>query len=473
MGNKKEGIGQRLLNLIPHPLAILVIFVFLGALASYILPAGAYNRQMDPAIGKIIVESGSYHEIERTPVSIAEAVKCLPEGCAGVASIVFFVILMGGGFGILEATGALKAGIDQILKKYSSKRILIVVAMTVLLSICSSTFGMSAEMLAFTPFLITMSIGLGYDALVGVAIPVIGMISGFGAAAIGPYTVRIAQELAQLPALSGIMYRLIFWVVVVTICVVYLISYCNRIYKAPSESLVSQIDYSDIENSNSELSDITKTQMTVLGIFAVSIALLIIGCIKWQFTFDEIASLFLGMGIVSGLVARMSLNDICEYFLNGARKMVFAALAVGFANAIMVVFTKGNILDTIINGMVSLLQGTGLPAIVTAVLLVPIQSIINLFIPSGSGQAIAIMPIMIPVADLLGINRQVAILTFQIGNGFANVIVPTLGLLMAHLAMGRIPYGIWFKFIYKLFLLLIAVGMVFVAVAVKLNYGPF
>ena len=152
---------------------------------------------------------------------------------------------------------------------------------------------------------------------------------------------------------------------------------------------------------------------------------------------------------------------------------MFAALAIGFANGIMIVLTKGNILDTVINGLVAALQGTNLPAAAVAVILLPVLFVISLFIPSGSGQAAAVMPILIPIADLLGINRQIIIFIFQIGQGLSCAIVPTLGLLMANLAIGKIPYGIWFKFVYKLFLALAVIGMVFIAVAVKINYGPF
>lgn len=472
MNGEKKSIGERILNQIPHPLAILVIFVLLGAAASYILPAGNFNRVTDETTGITMVETGSYHTTERTPVNLVEAIQCLPEGCVGSASIIFFVLLMGGGFGILEETGAMRAGINQVLKKYREKRILIVIAMTVLLSLCASTFGMSAEMLAFTPILVTMAVGLGYDALVGVAIPILAMASGYAGAAIGPYTVRIGQEMAQLPPLSGIAYRIVFWCVVLAAALLYLISYCNRIYQDPSKSLVG--DTFQIEKkSDDDFGGITKIQAVILCVFAVSIVLLVAGCIQWQISFNTMAALFVGMGILSGLLARMSLNEICDNFIKGARGMMFAALAIGFANGIMIVLTKGNILDTVINGLVAALQGTNLPAAAVAVILLPVLFVISLFIPSGSGQAAAVMPILIPIADLLGINRQIIIFIFQIGQGLSCAIVPTLGLLMANLAIGKIPYGIWFKFVYKLFLALAVIGMVFIAVAVKINYGPF
>lgn len=473
MNGEKKSIGERILNKIPHPLAILFIFVLLGAAASYILPAGNFNRVTDETTGITMVETGSYHTTERTPVSLVEAIKCLPEGCVGAASIIFFVLLMGGGFGILEETGAMRAGINQVLKKYREKRILIVITMTVLLSLCASTFGMSAEMLAFTPILVTMAVGLGYDALVGVAIPILAMASGYAGAAIGPYTVRIGQEMAQLPPLSGITYRIIFWCVVLAAALLYLISYCNRIYRDPSKSLVSDTDPIEKEGGDAGFGGITKVQAVILCVFAASIVLLVVGCIQWQISFNTMAALFVGMGIVSGLLARMSFNEICDNFIKGARGMMFAALAIGFANGIMIVLTKGNILDTVINGLVAALQGTNLPAVAVAVILLPVLFVISLFIPSGSGQAAAVMPILIPIADLLGINRQIIIFIFQIGQGLSCAIVPTLGLLMANLAIGKISYGVWFKFVYKLFLVLAVIGMIFVAIAVKINYGPF
>lgn len=473
MTGKKQSAGEWLLNKIPNSLAILVTFVLLGAAASYLLPAGSFNRVTDPETGITMVETGSYHTIEKTPVSLAEAVKCLPEGCVGAASIIFFVLLMGGGFGILEATGAMRAGINQVLKKYREKRIVIVITMTVLLSLCSSTFGMSAEMLAFTPILVTMAIGLGYDAMVGVAIPILAMATGYAGAAIGPYTVRIGQEMAQLPPLSGITYRLILWGVLLIVSLWYLISYCNRIYKDPAQRFASETSEEDQSGAKENISEITKVQIVILGVFIVSIVLLVVGCIQWQISFDTMAALFVGMGVISGLIARMSLNDICDNFLKGARGMMFAALAIGFANGIMIVLTKGNVLDTVINGLVTALQVTNLPSAAVAVLLVPVLFVISLLIPSGSGQAAAVMPILIPIADLLGINRQIVILIFQIGQGLSCAMVPTLGLLMANLAIGKVPYGIWFKFVYKLFLILAVISMIFVAAAVKINYGPF
>ena len=278
--------------------------------------------------------------------------------------------------------------------------------------------------------------------------------------------------MAQLPPLSGIAYRIVFWCVVLAAALLYLISYCNRIYQDPSKSLVG--DTFQIEKkSDDDFGGITKIQAVILCVFAVSIVLLVAGCIQWQISFNTMAALFVGMGILSGLLARMSLNEICDNFIKGARGMMFAALAIGFANGIMIVLTKGNILDTVINGLVAALQGTNLPAAAVAVILLPVLFVISLFIPSGSGQAAAVMPILIPIADLLGINRQIIIFIFQIGQGLSCAIVPTLGLLMANLAIGKIPYGIWFKFVYKLFLALAVIGMVFIAVAVKINYGPF
>lgn len=453
----------------PDALVLLILLILISVLLTYIIPAGEFNRIQDPNTGREVVEAGTFHNIEQTPVGLGDLFIVVPNGMATASTVIFFLLLIGGAFGVINGTGALESLTASTISKSKGGKSgpYIIAALILFFGFVSAVVGMFGECLVFIPVVVMLMISLGYDALVGTAIVMASICAGYGASTLNPFNVQIAQGIAGIPILSGMWFRWIVWAVIMMVLIWYILRYSEKVKKNPEASLVKDIDYSDLTVPEGEEYTLTSRRKLVLGIFFGSIFLLIFLMIKLSFTLPQIASYFLLVGVISGIVYGMHVNDIVNHFVKGSKTMVYAALLVGFASAISIVLAKGKILDTIIYSMSVPLQY--LPKTLAAGLMVVVQSIINFFIPSGSGQAMAVMPIVAPLADVLGFSRQVSVLAFQMGDGFANLIVPTLGILMAGIGMGRVPFTTWIKFIYKLFLLFVGIGIAFVMIAVVIG----
>lgn len=331
---------------------------------------------------------------------------------------------------------------------------------------------MYEECIAFLPILMTLCIALGYDALVAVAILLLGLASGYGSATINPFTVGLAQGISGLPLFSGMWFRWIFWICTMILLSAYIISYCKKIKKDPSKSLVSDIDYSHWQIDESSVGDkLSSGNIRVLVTFFGGILVLMILIIKFSLGMSDLSAYFFALGILCGIVYGMSPNKIASGFVKGMQEMVYPAILIGFASSIVVILEQGVILDSIVHGLSLVLNYV--PRIFSGGAMMIMQSVINFFIPSGTGQAMVTMPLMAPLADVIGIPRQVAVLAYQMGDGFANGIVPTLGVLMAGISIAHIPYTRWFKFASKIILMELVLGFVFLMIAVQINLGPF
>jgi len=460
---------KNLFSRFPDALVLLICLIILAAILTYIVPAGEFTRVEDPVTKRMVVEAGTFHTIDPTPVTFGQLFMAVPSGMSGAATIIFFLLLIGGAFGVVTGTGALDALAGKTITKFKGGKSdqLIIAGLILFFGFVSSVVGMYGECLAFIPIIMMLTISLGYDALVGTAIVMCGISAGYGAATLNPFTVQIAQGIAGLPILSGLGFRWVFWIVVMAVLIWYILSYCKKIKADPSKSLVKDIDYSDIKVDESHLVEMTGRHVAVLTVFFGSLLLLIFLMIKLQFTMAQISAYFLLVGIIAGIAYGMHVNDMVSHFMSGAQKMVYASLLVGFASAISIMLNTGKILDTIVHYASLPLQY--MPNYLAAGFMVVVQSVINLFIPSGSGQAMVVMPIMAPLSDVLGFSRQIGVLAYQMGDGFANIVVPTLGILMAGIGMGRVPYPTWLKFSFKLFLLLMLVGIIFCILAVLIG----
>ncbi len=460
MDTKKKKTGGGL-----HPLILIAAIGVVAMVLTYIIPAGSFERAVDPVTGRESVVADSFEFIERTPVSPWDFLQSFHKGVIGAASISGFLLLIGGGFGVVNKTGAIEALMAKIIVKFKSGRgqeVLIFLLLT-FFALCAAIFGMSMESLVFAPFLISLMIALKYDALVGIAIPVIGTNIGYGAAFINPFNLGIAQEIAQIPYLSGMWFRVIFFIIALCIAGAFLISYARKVKKEPEKSLTFGIKYSFENIKDPEKVVMSGRHKAVLVVFALSIALLIIGAMFFSFFMTQSATVFLIMGVVAGIVYGMRASDIASAFVEGAKEMVLAALLVSFANTIVVVLNSGMIMDTII--YYSTLPLLSVSTEISAGLMVLVQTFINMFINSGSGQAVVAMPLMVPIADILGVGRQTAVLAYQIGDGFSNMFWFTSGLLMSGLGMLKLSYVSWLKFIGKIFASLLLLGIVAVVIA--------
>ncbi|MEG0779194.1 MAG: Na+/H+ antiporter NhaC family protein [Oscillospiraceae bacterium] len=457
----------------PDTYVLILCLLLLAAALTYLIPAGSYDRVQDLAAGREVVVPGTYHVIEQTPVSLGGLFMAIPKGMMKNAITVFFIFIIGGAFGVVNATESLHRLIARVIHRTggSHKRAeLVVVLLAAIFALAGGVIGMAEECLAFLPIMIALTIGLGFDAVVGVAIVMLGVAVGYGAAPINPFTVGLAQSIAGLPMFSGMWFRWIFWVVSVTVLCTHLVLYCRKIKKDPSRSLVADVDYSGFVISGDEQKTLTKRHVATLVVFLGGIALLMYLIIARSFYLQELVAYFFGLGILCGFVYGMTPNEIAAAFVKGMQDMVYPAILVGLASGISVIMEEGHILDTIVYGCSKALDFA--PPILNGGIMMLIQSLINLAIPSGTGQAIVTMPLMAPLADVSGITRQVAVLAYQMGDGFSNSIVPTLGMLMAAISIGKITYGRWVKFIAKWLACQLVVNFIFLMIAVAIHLGP-
>ncbi len=456
----------------PDSLVLLFSLVIVAQLLSYVLPAGEFERQAVGEAGhtREQVVPGSYQVIadeDHEPLAAWAFLTAVPKGLAEAADIIFFVFIIGGAIGVIRATGATDALIGAAVKNLGGSPILLVGGMVALFTIGSSTIGMAEEYMPFIPLLVTMCIALRLDAIVAMGIVYIGAGVGYGCAALNPFTVIIAQDISGLEPASGWWFRCILTVPCFIVGVHHILRYARRIQADPSSSLVKTVDYSKGFDMPDDVR-FTKKRAAVVAAFVATVVLFVFGIELWGWYLLELSAAFTALALVAALLTGMAPNRVAAEFKKGAGELTTAALLIGVARAIQVVMNEAMITDTVIDGIASLLEG--LPAAFAAIGMFLVQSLCNLFIPSGSGQAYVTMPIMAPLADLTGVSRQTAVLAYQFGDGFTNMIIPTNALLMGMLALGRIPYQQWFRFIVPLLIKIYLVAIAALVVAVWIGF---
>jgi uncharacterized ion transporter superfamily protein YfcC len=450
--------------------------VILAQLLTYVIPAGSFDR-VENADGRLQVVSGSFHLTPETPaLSPFASLTAIPKGFSGAHEIIFFVFIIGGAFAVLRATGALDAGMGALLRRWGDRPFWLVAGGTTLFAIGSSTIGFGEEYFPFIPVLISMSLALGYDRLTAIAIVLVGYGVGFGAATINPFTVFIAQDIAGLQPASGLWFRLALAAVFIPIGVHHVWSYAKKVGRDPAASLIADVDVPDGASiSGSESPDAmadhpppTTTQKLILASVGLAMFLLVYGLSQWDWYLDELQGVFVALTLVIAIIARMSPDRVAVTFGVGAASLTSVALLIGVARGIQVVLDEGGVVDTMVYGISVPLQV--LPGTLSAVGMFFMQSLANFFIPSGSGQAFVTMPIMAPLADLVGVSRQVAVLAFQFGDGFSNILIPTQYVLVGALAMAGVPYDRWLRFILPLMVKVWIAGSIALVVAVWIGY---
>ncbi|MEC1178920.1 Na+/H+ antiporter NhaC family protein [Metasolibacillus meyeri] len=464
----EQTTGEKRKFIIPHTYAIIFSIIILAMLATYFLPAGQYERVEEG--GRTIVVENSYSQVDQSPVSIFEMFTAIPLGMQAGARIIFYIFLVGGAFGIIRATGAIESGVNALVQRMQGSGIwLIPISMTVF-SILGFSTGMSEETIIFVPIGIAIARALGYDALVGTAMVSTGAASGFIGGMLNPFTVGIAQEIAEVKLFSGIGFRSVVYVFILLVAIIYVMRYAKKIQADPTKSIMYDIEQkiklvkvSDIDTFDK----FTTRHILVLLTLLTGILVNMYGVFKLDWFLDELAANFIIVGFVAGILGGLNINKLFDALVDGMKIVAFGALIVGFARAILVVLESGVIIDTIVYSLVQVISH--LPQAFNAVGMFAVQVIINFFIPSGSGQAATTMPIMVPIADLLGMERQVAVLAFQYGDAITNSIIPTSAALMGYLAIAGIPYERWVKFIWKLIVIWLIIAAIALVAAVMLG----
>lgn len=446
----------------PHPLALLMLCVLLAAALTHILPSGRYDRTEDPVTGRTAVVPGTYHRVDPTPVSPWKTLVAVQKGFISAASIIGFIFLVGGAFSVVEQTGALTTAVEWIVIKFQHRPVLVIIVSCIFFSAGGFIEGMSEEILAFIPILLLLVSRLGYDRLTAVAMSLGAAIVGSAMSAINPFTVGIGQTIAQLPLLSGAGFRIAFYLPALALYIWYTTRYAART-RTIAEAFPADMSL----EATPTLIRIGRRSALVLIAVVLAFAVLIFGVLKLEWGIDELAGLFFGMGILAGLIGGLGIRGTSEGFVKGFAGMSFAALIIGFARAILVVLEQGQIIDTIVAGLFAPLSR--LPVTLAAIGMLGAHSLIHLPIPSWTGQAMVTLPILVPLSDLLGLSRQVTVLSYQYGAGFLDILWPTQGTLLAMLALCDVPYERWVKFAIKITLILLAWMAIAIAVAVAIG----
>ena len=447
-------------------LLLLIIVVFIAAL-TYFVPAGEFDRIIDDATGREIVVAGSYHEIDRTPTTPLQLFSSIFRGIVKASDIIAMVFVIGGAFGIVSKTGAITAGLNALIKRLRGKDAVVIALIMGAFALCGATFGMAEEALPFVVIMVTLALKMGYDQIVGVSIVVVGLYCGYSAGPLNVYNTGIAQEIAGLPTFSGIWLRVLLMVGAWAIAVFFTVRHGLKVKKsgADNSSLLAQFN---VEEERA----INMTDKIILSILGLTICILIFCVMNYGWYFEEITALFLAMGLLVGMIYRKgNANQVSRDFVDGAYEMTTAAIFIGLSRAILVVAEDGMIMDTFVYWLS--LPLSQLNSVFAAWGIYFSQGIINFLIPSSTGQAVVVMPILTPLSDLINITRQTTVLAFECGDGFWNMITPTHSVLMASCGLAKISFGQWFKFGVKIVAAWTVWVLIVLAIAALTNYGPF
>lgn len=459
---------------IPHIFIILYGIILVVAILSYILPAGQYDRVLDPASGREIINPNSYHVIASNPTTLMDLFEAFPKGFIDAGWVVVLTFCVCGGFYVVNKSGAIGGVIQWLVKKMKDKGIFIIPILMIVFAFIDCFIGMCELCMVYVPIILPLMLALGFDSMTACATALCGSAIGFTSALANPFTTIVGQKIAGLPLLSGWQFRLISMIVVGIAGIAFVMRYARKVQLDPKSSIMYESDLilrKEIEEQASGEYVLTFRQKIAGVVSLCMFVIMVVGVFKWGWDMPEIGGIFMGMAILSGLISGMKGNEICESFLEGSHQVLIGALIVGLSRGVSVVMNDAMITDTIIHGLATVLQN--LPAGITAIGMLIVQTIMNFLIPSGSGQTVVTMPIMAPLADLVGVTRQTAVLALQYGDGFSNIFYPVSGYFMATLALGHVPYEKWLKKMLPLFGIWTGIAAVFMIIAQIIQWGPF
>ena len=450
---------------------LLLIIMLIAAILTWVVPAGSFERTVNEATGRNVVVPGSFQYIESSPVGPIQFITSIYAGFLDAADITFFIIFASTYVFVLNKSGTLTAACGAMLRLVGDRDNLIIPIFMTIFAIGGTTFGMYEETYALLPAFIIIAMTLGYDRIVGGAIVFVGVATGFAAAIINPFTIGVAAGVADVPLTETkvLIFRVVAFCLFLGLAIVYTMAYAKKVKADPTKSIVYGMPQEETKHlkAKDEILNMAFTgrqKIAMVG-FAVLLGVLTWGIIVHGWWFQEIASLFLVFFIATGLLLGYGPNELGALFVESSKETIYGALMVGMARGISVVLTAGGIIDTIVFFFGNVLSK--LPTALTGIGMLTVQNIINLFIPSGSGQAVVTMPIMAPLADVVGISRQMACVAFQFGDGFSNMFWPTgvaticgfMGISLAH----------WYKFVTKLFIMMFCLQCVLMVAGIMMG----
>jgi uncharacterized ion transporter superfamily protein YfcC len=456
---------------LPNTFVLLFLILAMIAISTWLVPGGQYDTML--VDGKPRINPDSFHYVASNPQGFVALMMAPIKGFVEAAQIIGFVLIVGGAFAVLQRTDAIDSMIKSVAKAHTRSpfvRAMMIPVFVTMFSLGGATFGMSEEAIPFILIFVPLALALGYDSITGVAIPFVGSQVGFAAAFLNPFNVGVAQGIAGIEVFSGMGYRVIVWLIATGVTIAFMMWYAARIKRHPALSPTFAMDNErrkeNVVNFDG-FTGMTRRHGAVLVIFLSFMTAMVVGVVKYEWYINEIAALFLVMGIAVGIVGRLDTDQFVAAFIQGAKDLVTTALVIALARGTMILARDAHIVDTMLHSLMPLVQSSS--PIFAAQKMFVIQSVINFFIHSGTGQAALTMPIMAPLADLVGVTRQTAILAYQFGE-FTTPMIPTSGITVGVLALARIPWITWAKWMVPLQLMYFVLAMLLLIPPCLMNW---
>ena len=443
--------------------AVLAGLIGVAALLTWVIPAGKYDRTVLPD-GRETVVPGSYQVVERSPAGLMELVTAIPDGLADAASVVFLVFLVAGSVGVIRRAGVLDLGVNRLTAATRRRVELLIPALMFAFAAVSGVVGMPELSIAYLPIVLPLLMRLGCGRTTGTAVALLPTTLGAAFGVTVPATVGIGHLLAELPLFSGASYRFAFFLIVQAAAAVFVTRRAQREIAGRNREGAPPRRADPAPSFRRRQKAAAWAALALFAVFVVSVLTL-------GFGFEEISGSFVAMAVVVSLVAGRGVNRICSDFNDSFREILVGALVCGLARGVSVVMTEGQVMDTVVHGAALLVSS--LPPALTAVGVLFGQTVFNFLVPSGSGQALITLPILVPVADLAGVTRQVVVLATQWGDGVTNVVFPTSGYFMATLVMARVGLVDWLRYYLPLFAVILAIATAGLVLAQAIALGPF
>ncbi|HWR31296.1 MAG TPA: YfcC family protein [Negativicutes bacterium] len=456
----------------PHVFTLLFFIVLVTAICTWIIPPGAFNYQdvkIDGNAAKVVIP-GSFHLLPRTQATqpgLVNFMSSFHKGMVSAANLMVLIFIVNSAFTMVIKTGSFHAMLGALLRKFEGKEKIIIPVFLTIFALGSTLFGMCNEYNGLIPIFVGLGTAIGYDAMVGFAIVELGIAVGFASSLMNPFTTVVAQSLAGVPLYSGMEIRVANFVIFAIVSVWWILRYGNKVRKDPTKSIMygEKVEFVFEKDELKKYTMERKHKLVLLEVLAI-LVFIFYGFLKKGYGMPELSGTFLLMGIIAALIDGWNTDKIATEFLAGCAAIINGALIVGFAKAILVIMQEGMIVDTIINAMANLLNN--LPPILTAQGMLVVQTLVDFIIPSGSGQAAVVIPILAPVGNLVGVSGQVTVLAYLFGSSFADFLYPTATIAIG-CGISGIPLNKWWQFFFPLFAILYAVQMIIITVVMAMG----
>lgn len=462
---------------VPHVYAIIFALMVIFAVLTWIVPSGSYRRQ--EVNGREVTVAGTYEQSEKTYIDeetgdevdlrqgVFDVLQAPTRGIQEAIEVVAFILIVGGSFQVITKTGAITSGMGRVVRRFKNKDILIIPIAMVLFALGGTSFGMAEETLPFFAIFMPIMMAMGFDSMTAFMVVFVGARTGYIASTINPFNVLIAQGILGIQGNPQLWLRMIAWVVLTAVAITWVVLYARRVKKNPESSITFEDDIAKkVEFAADESAldaEFTGRQKGVLAVFIAGMCLIIWGLVTQGWYMNEISAVFLAMGLLAGVIAGFSQDVIAQEFVAGIADFAFSAIVVGLARGILVIASDGMIIDTILNALATGLGG--IPAVLFTTLLYAVENLLAILVPSSSGLAALTAPIFGPLTELMGLNPEAAVWALSMGSATMSLICPTSAILVAGLGVCKIKLGQWWKTVWKFFLVVSLINIVFVAIS--------